>query len=975
MTTVPGRPPARSGPPAFLELWYRLRWPSAVLALALMLGLFFGGWRKVAAFTASVDALGDAPAHKSEPRMFDPRADIWFSSDDAGLRTLREIEQKFVAQDLVFAATEITDDPHGAFGAKSLERIARVTERIKKIPYVRNVRSLTSNPWIRWGEVAPGENGLIVSDLFDLAPGAYTEDERLYRMVVTLGARRAAKLLGDDKVRALLGPNVDFDDYLGEPRLLRSVVSEDGRTTAIQIQILRPKVEESKLVEQFGAGASAGKDAAPAILTSVTQSHVLDQIDEVLRGEQGVRWHLAGIPVLERYFPIVSKRDMPYIGLLVLAVVVILFLLFRRVLCVVVPLLVMLASILGMNGTVWLGGGLLTNLTAVAPNVLIAVGIGNAVHLITSYFALRPRFFDKRSLLIEVLRVNWIPALLTSVTTCIGFFSLMTSDVTPMGDFGYTLGAGTLYAYVLAMTVVPAFLSLLPVRGAAATASSAGDGGTRQSADRVDAEADDAAEHPRTWISRLVGFTIAHRRAIVAATLVLGVLSGVGMWRMRLATDMRSMFPKDDPVRSDLEWIADKLGGSGDLELLFKGPQQREPLAQAEARAARIQALELEARSGAAPGLEAAKKAELAKLHAEEARVQRGRIATSAEFLGQVDALQARLEQESRKPGSPLAKLTSFESGLSVLRKMHQVQNENRLAFYRVPAERDIPQSARQSMVLHDEILGAAGDVVVPGQSVSSMVSQYYLQFESGAQPSESLSTLITQDRSSFRISARLDQAPTDVLLAAFARIRDIVRQEFPTLQGTAAQVERGEALATMDMSGRLYLYMHMFEHFVGTLVSSLSTSLLTISLLFALVFRSLRLGVVSMIPNILPVVLPLGIIGLFGYPLDGPVVLVASIVLGVCVDDTTHILWKYQVARRHGHSVDEALRRAFETAGAAVSATTVILVLGFAMLTFSRLRPNIVIGYMSALMLALAWACEFVLMPAVIRFFEKESV
>ena len=963
MTPAATPPPREPQGSAFFALWYRTRWPAAILALGLMFGLFFSGWKKIAGFSSSVDALGDATAGKQEPRMFDPRADIWFSGDDAGLRTLREVEQKFVAQDIVFAAMEVPDDPHGVFGVESLERIARVTEKIKKIPYVRNVRSLTSNPWIRWGEVAPDEKGLIVSDLFDQAPGTYPEDERLYRMVVTLGARRAAALLGRDKVASLLGPQANFDDFLGEPRLLRSVVSEDGRTTAIQVQILRPKVDDARLTQEFGPGPSAGKGAAPAILTSVTQSHVLDQIDEILRAEEGVRWHLAGIPVLERYFPIVSKRDMPYIGLLVLAVAVILFVLFRRILCVVVPLLVMIASILGMNGTIWLAGDLLTNLTAVAPNVLIAVGIGNAVHLITSYFALRPRFGDKRALLMEVLRINWVPALLTSTTTCIGFFSLVTSAVAPMGSFGYTLGVGTFYSFILAMTVVPAFLSLLPVQAVPGA--------------KLAAEAQSTVlDVPHTWISRLIELAISWRRTIVLVTLALCVLSGVGLWRMRLSTDMRTMFPKDDPVRSDLEWIADKLGGAGDLELLFKGPPPSETSAQSEQRGARILELELKALAeGQTLGPSADERAELAALRKEEERVQRGRIATSAEFLSQVDRLQARIEEEAAKPGSILAKLTSFESGLSVLRKMHQVQNENRLAFYRVPAERDIPESARKSTLLRDEILGPGGDVIIPAQTVSSMVSQYYLQFESGAQPSESLSTLITQDRSSFRISARLDQAPTDVLLGAFDRIREIAKNEFPALQGTATAVARGEALATMDMSGRLYLYMHMFEHFVGTLISSLSTSLLTISLLFALVFRSLRLGVVSMIPNILPVVLPFGVIGLIGFPLDGPVVLVASIVLGVCVDDTTHILWKYQTARRGGHSIDEALRRAFETAGVAVSSTTVILVLGFAMLTFSRLRPNIVIGYMSALMLTLAWVCEFVLMPAVIRFFDKETV
>ena len=455
-------------------------------------------------------------------------------------------------------------------------------------------------------------------------------------------------------------------------------------------------------------------------------------------------------------------------------------------------------------------------------------------------------------------------------------------------------------------------------------------------------------------------------------TFALLMVAGLGVYRMTFSTDMRTMFPADDPVRSDLEWIADKLGGSGDLEILFKGPPPRGTPEDAQVRSSRISALQIAA---AKPGgLSAAERGELERLSAEDASYQRGRIASSEEFLAQVDALQRRIEEEGRRPGSNLAKLTSFDSGLSVLRKMHQVQNENQLAFYRVPTAADIPEEARTPNVLHDEVMGEGGDVLIPAQTASSMAAQYYLQFENGAQPSETLATMITRDQSAFRISARLDQAPTNVLLDAFARIDQIAREEFPALHGTPAAVAEGKALASMSMSGRLYLYMHMFEYFVSTLVSSLTTSLLTISLLFALVFRSLKLGVVSMIPNILPVILPLGLIGLAGVPLDGPVVLVAAIVLGVCVDDTTHILWKYSTARKEGKSVDASLRYAFRVSGSAVNATTVILVLGFSMLALSNLRPNIVIGYMAAVMLTLALFCEFLLMPAVIRFFEKET-
>ncbi len=951
----------------FIGLLYRFRWPAALLVTILTVGLMSQGWGRIAAFSTAVDSFADPPLENPDPRMFDPRADIWFNSMDDALQALRDIETEFVAQDVVSVSFEETEDPHGVFGVAALERIARVTAKLRQIPYVRNVRSLTENPWIRWDKVAEDEEGLIVSNLFEDPPAAYSEDERLYRMVMILGAERAAAIIGEKRARQLIGNNAKFADFIGEPRLVRSVVSEDGRTTAIQLQILRPRLTEPQLDEAFGHSPSAGRPAAPAIHNSTTQTRVLDQVDEVLATEEGIEWHMAGMPVLERHFPVVSKADMTYIGLMFGVIALVLLLVYRRITGVVIPLLVVSGSIMAMFGAVWLMGDLMNNLTAIAPNIMTAVGVADAVHLLTAYFVLKPYHDDKRALIHEVLRLNALPILLTSITTAIGFVSLTSSDVEPIRALGYTIGIGTAFAYLLSMTVVPALLSLLPVKPAK----------TRAREERIDLDA------PGHWSSRLVAFTCKYSKTIVVLTILLFVIAGVGLSKIQLVTDMRTMFPSDDPVRRDLEWLGHKLGGAGDLEILFKGPALTGDPEEAAARLTRISELQIQEMSAEgsgesgtgndSAGLSADERAELQRLLAEEQAYQQRRIAVSAEFLGQIDGLQRRIEEEGSKPGSSLGKVTSFDSGLSILRKIHQVQNKNNAAFYRVPAAADIPEEARQPLVLVDDILGAGGEAIIPAQTASSMAAQYYLQYENGAQPSESLASMINQDRNAFRVSARLDHGPTDVLQDAFEEIRAIARQEFPAIQGSAEEVEEGAALSTMTMTGRLYLYTNMFDRFVSTLIKSLSLALLTITILLVFVFRSVKLGAVSLVPNILPVVLPLGLIGLLGVPIDGPAVLVAAVALGVCVDDTIHFFTKYSQARKAGLDVEAALRRAFRLVGAALTATTLILVMGFSMLALSNLRPNIVIGYMGAIMIALAWVADFLLLPAFLRLLEKE--
>ena len=87
---------------------------------------------------------------------------------------------------------------------------------------------------------------------------------------------------------------------------------------------------------------------------------------------------------------------------------------------------------------------------------------------------------------------------------------------------------------------------------------------------------------------------------------------------------------------------------------------------------------------------------------------------------------------------------------------MHQVQNENRATHYRVPVEGDVPEDARQTVLDYDE-WGESWSLVPP-QSASTLVAQYYLQYENGARPGENLTSELSADRTQFRMQGRVLQ-------------------------------------------------------------------------------------------------------------------------------------------------------------------------------------------------------------------------
>ncbi|MFT7462677.1 MAG: putative RND superfamily exporter protein, partial [Pseudohongiellaceae bacterium] len=151
--------------------------------------------------------------------------------------------------------------------------------------------------------------------------------------------------------------------------------------------------------------------------------------------------------------------------------------------------------------------------------------------------------------------------------------------------------------------------------------------------------------------------------------------------------------------------------------------------------------------------------------------------------------------------------------------------------------------------------------------------------------------------------------------------------------------------------------------------LQSMSLALVLITVLIALIFRSFRLAVISLVPNVLPIVLPISFYGLIGKPLDGPAVFVSSVALGVCVDDTIHFFTKFSRARSQGKSMVDALQSVFENVGSALTITSVVLMVGFGFLALSDFAPNSKMGSLAVVMIGLAWVADFCMVPALLSF------
>lgn len=240
------------------------------------------------------------------------------------------------------------------------------------------------------------------------------------------------------------------------------------------------------------------------------------------------------------------------------------------------------------------------------------------------------------------------------------------------------------------------------------------------------------------------------------------------------------------------------------------------------------------------------------------------------------------------------------------------------------------------------------------------LASQYLLLYELSLPYGLDLTNQVNTDKSATRLGINITKMSTADLLELNEHIVAWMKQNLPE-----TMVEEGASSNIM--------FAHITESNVKGMMGGLISSLFVISIVLMFALKSAKLGLLSLLPNLVPGIMAFG----FWALVDGKVGLGLSVVmgmtLGIVVDDTVHFLSKYLRARREmGLSAEEAVRFAFHTVGVALVATTLVLCAGFLVLSLSSFKLNSDMGLMSAITIAIALLVDFLFLPPLLLKMEK---
>jgi predicted RND superfamily exporter protein len=162
-------------------------------------------------------------------------------------------------------------------------------------------------------------------------------------------------------------------------------------------------------------------------------------------------------------------------------------------------------------------------------------------------------------------------------------------------------------------------------------------------------------------------------------------------------------------------------------------------------------------------------------------------------------------------------------------------------------------------------------------------------------------------------------------------------------------------------------------EQLVGSMTSGMVAATAAMIILCVVLFRSMRLTLIALLPNALPNLFVFGLMGLFGIPLNSGSAMVATIALGVALNDTVHFIMHYRHRRLEGESIETALTDTYGEIGRPIVLTSVVMCLGFAMFLLSDFRPMYHFGLLGSIAMVAALAGDLVLLPNLLRLFDKE--
>jgi predicted RND superfamily exporter protein len=704
---------------------------------------------------------------------------------------------------------------------------------------------------------------------------------------------------------------------------------KEAPVTAAQAQSIRDKVDRLPLLEDT---LVSGDGKAAAIYVPIESKDLSYPLSLEIRAlteelDSGNAYHITGLPVAEDTFGhdmfVQMGISAPLAGLMIFLLMLYFF---RSAPLVVAPMLVAMATVIISMGLLTGLGFTVHIMSSMIPIFLMPIAVVDSVHIMSEFADNYRTGANAKAVISEVVDHLYRPMLFTSLTSAVGFLSLLLTPIPPVQVFGVFVAFGILLAFVLTIVLIPAYV----VRMKPATI------------EKIRSRS--KTPHTQTILARLL--RASGRAALNRGKLITGIavalvaVSIAGIYQIQINDNPVRWFKASHPIRVADEVLNEHFAGTYDAFVVLTH-KAGDTLPRFRRGAGELLA-------GLDEALVTDVRAALEDQRSDAGEYYGNLIAAvddvlfEAESPEAIDVLTRLMEQAEQ--AQVAAKYFQRPDVLSDIASMQQALTDSGY----VGKTNALPDVVK---VVNRELRGGdESDYRIP-ESVPA-VAQTLLQYQSSHRPQD-LWHMVTPDYSSTAIWLQLKSGDNQDMSRVMA-----VLDQYLDDNPLPSDVE-------VRWAGKTYINVVWQDAMVNGMLKSLIGAFAVVFLMMTFLFRSLRLGALAMVPLSLTILGVYGVIGWVGKDYDMPIAVLSALTLGLSIDFAIHFIERARSLLRSSGSFDTAMEKVFEEPARAIARNAIVIAIGFTPLFFAPLVPYITVGAFMAAIMALSGVTTLVLLPA----------
>ena len=599
------------------------------------------------------------------------------------------------------------------------------------------------------------------------------------------------------------------------------------------------------LVNNSGTAASIVLMIEESNNTYEVKERIISRINEILSDYvHNYEFHISGIPYFRnQYVNMLNDEIVIYIVISSLLIMILLWYMYRTVWGIIYPMIIVWATLLFTVAIIQLTGGYLEIMSTTIAPILLCVGIADSVHMISKYDDTREAGLGKRKSIIEMLKTLGSATFLTSITTAIGFASLVSSSVVPMKRFGVYTAVGVLIAYIITIALLPAALKVTKKNRV------------------VDEKSSAFYTTVHRLLKKLAVFTRLSYGKIIIFGVLLTIFFGIGLKNLEVNGQVFDDIGEDTRLMRDSRFFTTNISPQFPLEFVI---DTRSPDS-----------------------------------------------AISARMMSQTAQLDSILQSYPE-----IHRVAGLHT---LIKQMHNEMNPDSLGN-----RNQLPNS-------------------------DSAIAQYVLLLEING--SDALSRYVNFDFSKLRITAFTEDAGSQRI----NQIRDEISSEIDRIFPANNVIITGTTILNADLTDKI----------VYSLAWSIILALVAITAIMVFLFKDIRLIVIALAPNLIPLLIVGGLMGYLNLDIKPSTAVIFTIALGIAVDDSIHYLARFRVEHLRSGAFLPSLATTTIRTGRAIIITSLILVAGFGTLITSAFTSTTLMGALVCITIIAALFADPFLLPA----------